>query len=191
MLACGAICACILLTTCGGGKQPSDVSLQLSDRNDGSQATEELVSQSLDQTLTELGEMECPEGVDEELWVEMKDALGKALNDSCRAGIYPRRSATGMDGGGHKWPPYSGHSMLCPYKSVATPPTGEANRVDDLAILDNGDGTFTLTWHYRNLGDYDQDGTVAVEDIIPLAEHFGETYESEDISCVQTVRVKG
>ncbi|MCD6283275.1 hypothetical protein J7J84_06720, partial [bacterium] len=45
MLACGAICACILLTTCGGGKQPSDVSLQLSDRNDGSQATEELVSQ--------------------------------------------------------------------------------------------------------------------------------------------------
>ena len=187
MLACGAICACILLTTCGGGKQPSDVSLQLSDRNDGSQATEELVSQSIDQTLTELEEMECPEGVDEELWVEMKDALGKALNDSCRAGIYPRRSATGMDGGGHKWPPYSGHSMLCPYKSVATPPTGEANRVDDLAILDNGDGTFTLTWHYRNLGDYDQDGTVAVEDIIPLAEHFGETYESEDISCVQAV----
>ena len=77
--------------------------------------------------------------------------------------------------------------MLCPYKWVSTPPRGEANRVDDLAISDNGDGTFTLSWHYRNLGDYDQDGTVAVEDIIPLAEHFGETYEPEDTNCIQAV----
>jgi len=185
-----AVAACITLAlglTACGGKQSSAASPQLSDRNDGSQATEELVSQSLDQTLTELGEMECPEGVDEELWAELKDALGKALNDSCRAGIYPRRSATGMDGGGHKWPPYSGHSMLCPYKIASAPPTGEANRIDDLAITDNGDGTFALSWHYRNLGDYDQDGVVAVEDIIPLAEHFGETYETEDTNCVQAV----
>jgi len=58
-------------------------------------------------------------------------------------------------------------------KTTSRPPLGEENRANDLAITDNGDGTFTLSWHYRNLGDYDQNGTVAVEDIIPLAEHFG------------------
>jgi len=142
---------------------------------------------SLHETLAELEGMECPEGVDEALWAELKAALAEALKDSCRAGIHPRRSTTGMKDGGHKWPPYSdssadgdGHSMLCPYKSVATPPTGDANKVTDLAILDNGDGTFTLSWHYRNLGDYDQNGTVGIEDITPLAQHYNEEVPGDD-----------
>ncbi|MCD6282004.1 hypothetical protein J7J84_00140, partial [bacterium] len=129
-----AVAACITLAlglTACGGKQSSAASPQLSDRNDGSQATEELVSQSIDQTLTELEEMECPEGVDEELWVEMKDALGEALTK--RAWNHGRDA-----------------------RATSEVPTGEANRIDDLTILDNGDGTFTLTWHYQNLGDYDQ-----------------------------------
>jgi len=65
-------------------------------------------------------------------------------------------------------------------KTASTPPTGNSNQVDDLAIADNGDGTFTLTWHYRNLGDYDQDGRVALEDIYPLAQHFGESVPESD-----------
>jgi len=149
---------------------------------------------SLHETLAELEGMECPEGVDEALWVELKDALAEALKDSCRAGIHPRRSTTGMKDGGHKWPPYSdssadgdGHSMLCPYKSVATPPTGDANKVTDLTILDNGDGTFTLSWHYKNLGDYDQNGTVGISDITPIAQHYNETYDIEDENCLLAV----
>ncbi len=64
-------------------------------------------------------------------------------------------------------------------KAVSRPPTGTRNAVDDLTITDNGDGTFTLTWTYKNIGDYNQDGSVNVSDITPLAEHFQETAESE------------
>ncbi|OPX22166.1 MAG: hypothetical protein B1H03_05065, partial [Planctomycetales bacterium 4484_113] len=59
-------------------------------------------------------------------------------------------------------------------KLVSSPPTGEANRVDDLALTDNGDGTYTLTWSYKNIGDYNQDGIVNVMDLTPLAVHLGE-----------------
>jgi hypothetical protein len=64
-------------------------------------------------------------------------------------------------------------------KTTSTPPTGDANRVNDLGISDNGNGTYTLTWRYRNTGDYGQEGTVGIEDITPIALHFGETYDPE------------
>ncbi|MCD6282081.1 hypothetical protein J7J84_00530, partial [bacterium] len=105
-------------------------------------------------------------------WGELKDALEEALNDSCRAGIYPRRSATGMDGGGHKWPPYSEGIRF-----VSTPP---GDRVSDLALTDHFDATYTLEWRYRNLGDYDQNGTVGISDITPLAIHYNEEVPEED-----------
>jgi len=59
--------------------------------------------------------------------------------------------------------------------------------VNDLTILDNGDGTFTLSWHYRNLGDYDQNGKVGISDITPLAMHYGESYEPTDANCLLAV----
>ena len=43
------------------------------------------------------------------------------------------------------------------------------------AVTDNGDGTYTLTWSYKNVGDYNQDGIVNIMDITPLAVHFNET----------------
>jgi PKD repeat protein len=64
-------------------------------------------------------------------------------------------------------------------KTAATPPTGDINRVADLAMEDHNDGSYTFTWHYRNLGDYDQDGKVSISDITPIAQHFGETYDTE------------
>ena len=57
-------------------------------------------------------------------------------------------------------------------KAPSRPPTGAKNAVDDLAIIDNGDGTYTLTWTYKNVGDYNQDGSVNISDIAPLAEEF-------------------
>ncbi len=52
------------------------------------------------------------------------------------------------------------------------PPVGEENRVDDLALTVDPYGKYILSWTYRNLGDYNQDGVVDIGDITPLAEHF-------------------
>jgi len=117
-----------------------------------------LPSQSMGDALGELDALARPAGVDAELWAQLKSAFADTL------------AARGQA------------------KMVSAPPTGSANRVNDLSITDNGDGTFRLTWHYRNLGDYDQNGTVGVSDITPLAQHFGQTYDSEaEPNCLLAV----
>ena len=181
-----ALAISLMLSTCGGGKQSSVVNLQSSDRS-GGQPQQRVAPPiqavvSLDSTLAELDALETPDGVDAALFQELKDALGEALAmhaSSVGRGFTPRRD-TSADGAAaaHKGPPY---------RIVSTPPTGEANRVNDLTITDNGDGTYALTWHYRNLGDYDQDGTVTVDDIILLAEHFGEEVPDKDDNSLQAV----
>ena len=60
-------------------------------------------------------------------------------------------------------------------KSVAAAPSGEDNLIVDLNYTLNGLEGNHLTWHYRNLGDYNQDGVVNIADLTPLAMHFGET----------------
>jgi hypothetical protein len=135
--------------------------------------------ESLDKALMKLEGMECPEGVDEELWGELKGALEEALKDSCRAG-------TNIGGAGVSPANHLNHgrdaraTIGLPYKRVSTPPTGGENRVRDLDLADHGDGAYTLTWHYRNLGDYDQNGTVGISDITPLAMHYGEDVPDGD-----------
>jgi PKD repeat protein len=62
-------------------------------------------------------------------------------------------------------------------KLVSAPPMGAPNAVDDLALAESG-GLYTATWSYRNLGDYNQDSVVNVQDITPLAMHFGHTTEA-------------
>lgn len=117
---------------------------------------------SISDKLTELNRMEPPPGVDSALWEELKESLAQALEQNYLAGSRVRRI-------------------------VSTPPTGVANQIDDFNFTDN-EGTFTFTWHYRNLGDYDQNGTVAVADLTPLAQHFGETYDAEaEPDCLQAV----
>ena len=124
-----AVALCLALATCGSSHRvaPADQVCP-----PGRAAI------SLDEALAELEGMPTPDGVDEELWGELKDALAEAL--TCRAttitsgtGVPPviqlvRRRDTCATG--------EGHSMLCPYKWVSTPPRGEANRVDDLELID-------------------------------------------------------
>ncbi len=158
--------AALALAACGSKK--TRLVPQLASEGTPPTLTQPATAVSLDDALTELDALPTPEGVDEALFAELKEALQDALSDSCRAGTIT---------GGTGVPPVIQvvrRRDACATKLTSTPPTGEANRVNDLGITDNGDGTFTLSWHYRNLGDYDQNGTVAVEDIIPLALHYGE-----------------
>jgi uncharacterized delta-60 repeat protein len=99
---------------------------------------------SLSDALAELDAMQAPEGADPAVFAQLKDSLRTAL------------FARGVD------------------KLISRPPTGAANAVPDFAITDAGGGTADLTWHYYNLGDYNQDGTVGIADVTPLAMHFGE-----------------
>jgi outer membrane protein assembly factor BamB len=146
---------------------------------DAIQVTNPNSPQSLEEAQAQLAALACPDGVDAALWAQLKSALDEALR--CRAGTCapPSGSSAKSDHGGPR--------VAALQKTASTPPTGEANRVNDLAIADNGDGTYTLSWHYRNLGDYDQNGTVAVEDIIPLAQHFGETWVSGEENTLAAI----
>jgi hypothetical protein len=58
-------------------------------------------------------------------------------------------------------------------KRASAPPEGDDNVVDDLAISSSTEETITLTWSYRNLGDYDQNRTVGIPDITPIAMYYG------------------
>ena len=110
---------------------------------------------------------------------ELKDALGEALFCRVRSRAAPTGdNARTVDGGAQ--------DPTLQDKIVSTPPTGESSKVTDLTITDTY-GTYTLSWHYRNLGDYDQDGTVGISDITPIAMHYGETYDIEDVNCLLAV----
>ncbi|MEP0813385.1 MAG: PKD domain-containing protein [bacterium] len=64
-------------------------------------------------------------------------------------------------------------------RASSAAPTLTESKVMDLAYLDDGDGTYSLAWTYRNKGDYDQNGEVGVSDITPIALNFLESASDE------------
>ncbi len=112
---------------------------------------------SISDALSELDSMQAPLGVNPEVFNQLRLALRSALV-----------------------------ARQC-QKAVCQPPTGSNNIVRDLAINDNGGGTYSLTWHYCNLGDYNQDGTVGIADITPLAMHYGESWEDGEENSLPAV----
>jgi len=117
--------------------------------------------------LQELEGLQAPAGVDADVFSQLKDELRNALLKAHASHASPAQLSQSEE--------------LPSNKISSTPPTGDANKVTDLACIDNGDGTFTLTWTYKNRGDYGQDGTVGIEDISTLAEHFFHGYESPGV----------
>ena len=65
------------------------------------------------------------------------------------------------------------------YKRASQPPSGDVNLVADLALAEDG-GDYYLSWSYRNLGDYDQDGAVGISDITPIAMYYGQAVPEID-----------
>jgi len=161
------IAAALVLASCGSHRS-AGIPIQPAAGNPPSQ-----------QALSQLDALACPEGVDAGLWDELKGALEAALRETGGAGDSPANRQN--------------HGRVArATRIVSTPPTGEANCVSDLGITDNGDGTYTLSWHYRNLGDYGQDGKVGISDITPLAQHFGEIWiEGEEDSLTAVIDGSG
>jgi len=80
----------------------------------------------------------------------------------------------------------SDNLLVCGGKSASTAPAGSMNVVDDLTIWSE-DEQLSLMWHYRNVGDYDQDGTVGISDITPLAIHYNEEWGGDENSIQAVV----
>jgi hypothetical protein len=72
-------------------------------------------------------------------------------------------------------------------KITAAAPSSESSRVSDLAFSDDGAGNLVLKWHYRNMGDYDQNGMVGIPDVTPIAMYYGYSYSPADVNSVLAV----
>ncbi len=68
-------------------------------------------------------------------------------------------------------------------KIACTPPTGDNNKAAGLTLTPSG-GDFIFSWNYRNIGDYDQSGTVGITDITPIAMHYGHTVGTDPLDAV-------
>jgi|GEM_PF-2832099 len=62
-----------------------------------------------------------------------------------------------------------------PNRRTNMPVSGDANCVKDISLSQDEDERYIITWHYRNAGDYDQNGIVEIADVTQLAIHFGES----------------
>ncbi len=109
---------------------------------------------TLSETLAELDRLKAPKNVDEVLFAQLKEELARLL---------AARS-----------------QVPSAIRLASEPPSGDANKVADLEATDNGDDTYTLSWHYVNSGDYDQNGTVGISDITPIAMHYNEEVPVDD-----------
>ena len=69
-------------------------------------------------------------------------------------------------------------------KVVSTPPTGEDNIPANLTLTEGEGDEWTLSWEYRNIGDYDQNGTVGISDITPLAMLYGAHVGEDPLAVV-------
>ncbi len=120
----------------------------------------EPASPGLQQGLTDVLHTQTPEGVDPALFAELKAAL---------AVVIQQRSSYESD------------------KSVSWTPYGTGSMVDNLTLL--GTGPYTLTWTYRNRGDYDLNGEANIADLTPIGMNFGAT--ESDASWLTARRADG
>ena len=176
-----------LLLSCGGGRQPPGQSSVVSGQSSVNRVAPSFQTATPSETtlaeaLAEIEVLEAPEGVDEAVFSQLKEALAEALLAQWSTGETPVIQGNG-ETAGTRSPPYSGGIKL-----ISSPPDGSSNIVNDLTVRPDGED-YLLQWHYRNVGDYNQDGIVSVMDITPLAVHFNE--ETNDNNEVVDGNVDG
>jgi hypothetical protein len=65
-------------------------------------------------------------------------------------------------------------------KRTLAAPSGPGGKAVDLSAVEGTGGAMTLSWSYRNTGDYDQNGEVGVADVTPIAINFLKDSASSD-----------
>ena len=66
-------------------------------------------------------------------------------------------------------------------KAASQVPGGPENAVKDLTLVPTAtEGQYFLTWHEVNVGDYNNDSAVGIQDITPLAVRFGQSVGDGD-----------
>lgn len=105
---------------------------------------------SVEEAVAQVEKAPVPEGVDAELFAQLKDQLIRQLR------------ATSAD------------------KVTAGPPMHDYNQVSDLQLLGNPTDGLMLKWTYINRGDYNLDGLVSINDLTPIGLHFNHTQDMAD-----------
>lgn len=70
------------------------------------------------------------------------------------------------------------HLPFTAAKAISGAPSGTRNKVTDLSITAQTSTTATLAWTEKNVGDYNNNGTVGITDLTPLAIMFGQDVTS-------------
>src|SRR5690606_10745387 len=63
-------------------------------------------------------------------------------------------------------------------RAATLAPTGAANVISDLTVIDTGSGQVGLGWTQTNAGDYDLNGEVNVADLVEIAQNYLRTYDA-------------
>ncbi len=149
-----ALLAVALLFSCGKREQaPGTLSNQLPPKEEASIVT-------LQSTLREIAEFQTPKDVDADVFEQLKTALARQLSTYSQSRRDPGEGRVNFSPAGRaglkpsillEEPAPAGREGQRPsptssaLRFVSNPPTGTANRVTDLALIDNLVGTFTLT----------------------------------------------
>lgn len=135
--------ALVLLASCSGGKwQPAAEPTAQGIQYARLSPPKQCADLDLDAALAEVLVAEQPVDVSPDIWAELTGELTRVLEQR-RAG-----------------------------KLASERPTGPANQVSDLEIVDDGQGGQAIEWTYLNVGDYNVDGLVSINDLTPVGQYY-------------------
>ncbi len=110
----------------------------------------------LEDALAELSTLKAPPEVDDALFSIIKSELETLLLGEAEARTKTIPSGSSLEG----------------FKFVGKVPSGNENAINDLSL--SGGNPISISWSYKNRGDYNQDGVVSIADVAPLTQHFFE-----------------
>lgn len=122
------------------------------------------------------------------------ETVSLAVTD--RTGVVPAgivrlhpATAQGVSGSGVMLTVWFANGPASRAKAASAAPGGLCNKPTDLSLMPGGGaGEYSLEWHERNTGDYDNSGSVGVTDITPIAQNYGSDVPvDDDVSALALV----